>query len=177
MLAKQRGAVYCLAAMKSSGHSHAKFHMHDLVTAIARNQNYDALPLTLSATEWGPLGGCLQPFALAQGQVLIEQGAMDRTLYFVESGTLSVHRADDDGRMSLALVGAGSVIGEGAFFSTLSRKASAIGSSPCRLWSLTVARFLELANRQPALALRIALALGTVLAKRAENSPRRVAVV
>ena len=87
-----------------------------------------------------------------------------------------MHR-DDDGRRSLALVGAGSVLGEGAFFSSLSRKASAIGSSPCRLWSLTVARFLEMANRQPALALRVALALGTVLAKRVENSPRRAAVV
>ena len=162
--------------MNSSRPHSAKFQVQSLITAIARNKDYDALPLALSATEWEPLSSYLQPFALAQDQVLIEQGAMDRTLYFVESGTLSVHR-DDDGRMSLALVGAGSVLGEGAFFSSLSRKANAIGSSPCRLWSLTVARFLELANRQPALALRVALALGTVLAKRVENSPRRAAVV
>ena len=131
----------------------------------------------MTAGEWAPLHGYLQPFALAQDQVLIEQGAMDRTLYFVESGTVSVHREDEEGRMNLALVGAGSVLGEGAFFSTLSRKASAIGSSPCRLWSLTAARFLELTHRQPALALRVTLALGTVLAKRVENSPRRLAIV
>ncbi|MGH8819929.1 MAG: cyclic nucleotide-binding domain-containing protein [Rhodoferax sp.] len=123
------------------------------------------------------MGGYLHPFSLAQDQMLIEQGAMDRTLFFVESGTLSVHRQDEEGRMSLALVGAGSVVGEGAFFSNLSRKASAIGSSPCKLWSLTVALFLELARRQPALALRLTLALGTVLAKRIENTTRRVAVV
>ncbi len=151
--------------------------MQDLIAAIARNDHYDALPLALTTTEWGPLVGYLQPFALAQDQVLIEQGAMDRTLYFVESGTVSVHRQNGDGRMSLALVGAGSVIGEGAFFSSRSRKASAIGSSPCKLWSLTVARFLELTHRQPALALGITLALSTVLAKRIENTPRRVAVV
>ncbi|MEO7129158.1 MAG: cyclic nucleotide-binding domain-containing protein [Rhodoferax sp.] len=163
--------------MNSLRPSFAKFQVQDLNAAIAQNQNYDALPLTLSASEWAPLIGYLQPFTLAQDQVLIEQDAMDRTLYFVESGTVSVHREDGDGAMTLALVGAGSVLGEGSFFSSLSRKASAIGSSPCRLWSLTVNRFLELATRQPALALRVTLALGAVLAKRVENSPRRAAVV
>ena len=164
--------------MKSFEPRFAKFQVQDLITAIARNDYYDALPLALTSTEWAPLGGgYLQPFTLAQDQMLIEQGAMDRTLYFVESGTLSVHRQDEQGRMSLALVGAGSVVGEGAFFSSLSRRATAIGSSPCRLWSLTVARFLELGHRQPALALRVALALGTVLARRVENTPRRIAVV
>ena len=155
----------------------AKFQVQDLITAIARNDYYDALPLALTSTEWAPLGGYLQPFALDQDQMLIEQGAMDRTLYFVESGTLSVHRQDEQGRMSLALVGPGSVVGEGAFFSSLPRKASAVGSSPCKLWSLTVARFVELARRQPALALRVALALAEVLARRVESTPRRMAVV
>ena len=163
--------------MNSYQSSFAKFELQNLSAAIARNKDYDALPLALSATEWAPLSGYLQPFTLARDQVLIEQDAMDRTLYFVESGTLSVHREDRDGGMTLALVGAGSVLGEGSFFSSLSRKASAMGSSPCRLWSLTVNRFLELANRQPALALRVTLALGAVLAKRVENSPRRAAVV
>ena len=163
--------------MKSSLSTSAKFQVQDLIAAIARNDHYDALPLALTSTEWGPLGGYLQPFALAQDQMLIEQGAMDRTLFFVESGMLSVHRQDEEGRMSLALVGPGSVLGEGAFFSSLPRKASAIGSSPCKLWSLTVARFVELTHRQPALALRVTLALGTVLARRVENTTRRVAVV
>ena len=177
LLANLYTAVYRLAPMNSSQTSFAKFQVQDLNAAIARNKNYDALPLTLSASELEPLRGYLQPFTLARDQVLIEQDAMDRTLYFVESGTLSVHRDDRDGGMTLALVGAGSVLGEGSFFSSLSRKASAIGSSPCRLWSLTVNRFMALANRQPALALQITLALGAVVAKWVENSPRRAAVV
>ena len=163
--------------MKSFEPRFAKFQVQDLITAIARNNYYDALPLALTSTEWVPLGVYLRPFTLAQDQMLIEQGAIDRTLYFVESGTLSVHRQDEQGRMSLTLVGAGSVVGESAFFSSLPRKASAVGSSPCKLWSLTVARFVELARRQPALALRVTLALAEVLARRVENTTRRVAAI
>ena len=78
--------------------------------------------------------------------------------------------------MSLAMVGAGSVVGEGAFFSRQPRNASAVGSGPCKLWCLTPIRFSELANRQPGLALSLALALGEVIAKRMSNKPRRVAI-
>lgn len=153
-----------------------KFNVQDLIRAIGSGSAYDALNLTLTTAQWDVLGSYLQPFALAQGQVLVEQGALDRTLYLIESGTLSVHFEDEEGRMSLALVGAGSVVGEGAFFSRLPRNASVVGSSPCKLWCLTPIRFAELANRQPGLALEIALALGAVIAKRMSNKPRRVAV-
>ena len=36
----------------------------------------------------------MQPFAMRQGQVLIERKALDRTLYLVESGGLTVHYED-----------------------------------------------------------------------------------
>ena len=37
--------------------------------------------------------------------MLIEQGASDRTVYFVESGQLTVHYEDDKNRLRLASVG------------------------------------------------------------------------
>ena len=157
--------------------SSVKFNVQDLIRAIALDTVYDAFNPTLTTTQWDMLGGYLQPFALSQGQVLMEQGALDRTLYFIESGTLSVHYEDEEGRMSLALVGAGSVVGEGAFFSRQPRNATAVGSGPCKLWCLTPIRFAELANRQPTLALEVALALGSVIAKRLSNKPRQVAVI
>ncbi|MGH8822568.1 MAG: Crp/Fnr family transcriptional regulator [Rhodoferax sp.] len=162
--------------MSSTPSPSFKFNVQDLIRAIALDTVYDALHLPLTTAQWDLLGSYLQPFALAQGQVLIEQGAMDRTLYFIESGTLSVHFEDEEGRMSLAMVGAGSVVGEGAFFSRQPRNASAVGSGPCKLWCLTPIRFSELANRQPGLALNLALALGEVIAKRMSNKPRRVAI-
>ena len=152
------------------------FNVQDLIQVLTKNNAYDGLSCALTSAQWQILGGYLQPFALAQGQVLIEQGALDRTLYFIESGSLSVHYEDEDGRMSLAIVGAGSVVGEGAFFSRLPRNASAIGTGLCKLWCLTPVRFTELANRQPVIALELAMGLGAVVAKRLSNKPKRVAV-
>ena len=43
------------------------------------------------------------------------------------------------------------------------------------LWGLSALRFTELSNRQPALALGLAMAAGAVMAKRLRNSRRRVA--
>lgn len=48
----------------------------------------------------------------------MEQGAHNRTLYFIESGTLSVHYGDEKADLRIALVGVGTVLGEGAFFRT-----------------------------------------------------------
>ncbi|GAO21098.1 Crp/Fnr family transcriptional regulator [Alicycliphilus sp. B1] len=48
-------------------------------------------------------------------------------------------------------------------------------SAPSKLWSLTALRFSELANRQPVVALQLAMAVGAVLAKRLANRRRRVA--
>ena len=112
---------------------------------------------------------------LHAGQVLFSQGATDRTLYLVESGSLSVHYQDEKERLRLAIVGAGSVVGEGAFFSHRARSATVQASTPCKLWSLTAIRFTELTNRQPAIALGLAMAAGAVLAKRLGNRRRRVA--
>jgi CRP/FNR family cyclic AMP-dependent transcriptional regulator len=110
------------------------------------------------------------------GQVLMEQGALDRTLYFVESGTLSVHYEDEKARVRMALVGAGTVLGEGAFFSHMPRSATVHASTPCKLWCLTPMRFLELANRHSPIALELTMAMGSVMAKRLYNRPKRVAV-
>jgi len=49
-------------------------------------------------------------------------------------------------------------------------------ASACKLWSLSPIRFTELTNRQPQLAVEIALALGSLVSRRLSNRPKRVAV-
>ena len=147
-----------------------------LAHAITQSPASDALRCQFSAAQWEVLGNYLQPFSLRSGQVVIEQGAQDRTLYFVESGGLSVHYEDDKARVRMALVAAGSVVGEGSFFSHLPRSATVQATGPSKLWCLTALRFLELSNRQSPLALELTVALGSVMAKRLFNRPRRVAV-
>ncbi len=144
--------------------------------AIQRNESLDGFRPALNASQWTIFGTYLQPFAVRQGQVLIERNAADRTVYLVESGALTVHYEDDKGRLRLVSVDAGSAVGEGAFFTRHPRSATVQAASACKLWSLTPIRFTELGNRQPALALEVAMALGSLVSRRLANRPKRVAV-
>ena len=155
--------------------SDGKVDLHGLVQAISQSSAEDSLNNLLSAEQWDLLSSYLLPVALPAGQVLFAQGTTDRTLYLLESGSLSVHFEDEKQRLRLAIVGPGSVVGEGAFFSHLPRSATVQAGSPCKLWSLPAMRFTELANRQPAVAVHLVMAVGAVLAKRLGSRKRRVA--
>ena len=154
----------------------SQFDIHGLAQAIALCKSSDALRCQFSPPHWEILSSLMQPFTLSSGQVLIEQKSHDRTLYFIESGNLSVHYEDEKDRVRMALVGAGSVVGEWSFFSHQPRAASVHAAATCKLWSLTPIRFSELANRHPAVALELTLALGSVMARRLSLRPRRIAV-
>ncbi|VWX59410.1 Cyclic nucleotide-binding domain-containing protein [Burkholderiales bacterium 8X] len=151
-------------------------NIQGLCRAITQNTSYDAFAPMFNAQQWELVASYLQPFDLAAGQVLIDQGANDRTLFFIESGALSVHVVGESGQMRLAILNPGSVVGEGAFFSRLPRSANVVATGAARVWRLTAIRFAEMANRQPGLAVELTLALGAVIAKRMVNKPKRVAV-
>lgn len=118
----------------------------------------------------------MQPMEIAAERILISQGAEDRNVYFVESGMLTVHFEDATGQIRLAAVGAGSIVGEGGFFSRMARSATVQSGSACRLWTLSPMRFSELANRQPNVALALAMALGATMARRLISNRKRFAV-
>jgi CRP/FNR family transcriptional regulator, cyclic AMP receptor protein len=153
-----------------------RFDIMDLAQAMRASSSLDAVPLNLPDAQWTALGDYLQPVSLRQGQTLIEQGVKDRTVYFVESGSLTVHYEDHKERMRIALVGAGSLLGEGAFFSHLPRSASVMAGNHSRLWCLTPLRFRELSQRHPAIALDLCVAMSAVMARRMYHRPKRVAV-
>lgn len=155
--------------------SAAQADLHGLISTLDQAAAEDSMKNPFSPAQWSALSPYLQPCTLASGQVLFTQGASDRTLYLIESGSLSVHSEDDKGRLRMAIVGSGSVIGEGAFFSGGQRSASVQAAAASKLWGLSALRFTELSNRQPALALGLAMAAGAVMAKRLRNSRRRVA--
>jgi CRP/FNR family cyclic AMP-dependent transcriptional regulator len=162
--------------MNAASTTPVRFDILDLAQAMKHSNALDAVPLNLQDTQWRSVADYLQPVSLQQGQVLIEQGVKDRTVYFVESGSLTVHYEDDKDRIRIAMVGAGSLLGEGAFFSHLPRSATVNAGSACRLWCLTPLRFRELSTRFPELALELTVAMSAVLARRMYNKPKRVAV-
>ena len=153
----------------------SKIDLTGLLSAIAQADADDSMSNPLTPAQWDTVSAYLQPYAVPVGPVLFSQGATDRTLDLVESGSLSVHYQDEKERLRLAMVGPGSVVGEGAFFSMRPRSATVQASAPTKLWTLTALRFTELTNRQPAIALGLAMAAGAVLAKRLGNRRRRVA--
>ena len=155
--------------------SSTKLDLQGLINAIAQSDADDSLNNPLKPEQWDILTAYLQPCTLAAGQLLFNQGASDRTLYMVESGSLSVHYEDEKGRLRMAIVAPGTVVGEGAFFSHRPRSATVQAAAPSKLWALTALRFTELSNRQPAVALGLAMAAGAVLSKRLGNRRRRVA--
>ncbi len=147
-----------------------------LCRAVTHNTSYDAFAPALNAQQWDLLGEYMQGFDLPAGHVLISQGAQDRTLFFIESGTLSVHLAGGKGQMQLRHPESGGGGRRRLFFSRLPRSANVVAIGAARVWRLTPVRFAEMSNRQPNLALEIVIALGGVIAKRMVDRLKRVAV-
>lgn len=147
-----------------------------LIEAIAQNTVEDPFSKTMTAPQWAALAPFLLPFSLAQNQMLIAQGSVDRTLYFLESGSLSVHYEDESGKVHLAILNAGSVVGEAGFFADMPRNATVQAASDCKLWNLTHSRFGDLALKAPRVALALALALGAIVSKRMMDRRKRISV-
>ena len=149
--------------------------VNGLITAISRNTEDSALARQLGAQSWYVVADYLHPHKYERGHLLIAQGAQDRNLYFLESGTLKVDVKTDQGLLQLAILGAGTVVGEGSFFSRLPRNASVVVYSDCKVWALSPEDFDALGRKHPAVALALAMALGAIAATRMADAGRRIA--
>ena len=147
-----------------------------LIAAIAKNTVEDALGKAVTAVQWEQMLPYLQPFSLPPSQVLLSEGSLDRTVYFLESGGLSVHFEDDKGRVHLAIVNPGSSVGEAGFFTNMPRNATVQSVGACKLWKLTHSKFLEMSQAQPRLALALAMGLAALITSRMTDRRKRVSV-
>jgi CRP/FNR family cyclic AMP-dependent transcriptional regulator len=147
-----------------------------LLDAVASNKSDDTLGRFMSPQAWEVLAHYLSPEKVERGHVLISQGALDRALYFVESGVLRVHYGSRNGDLQIALLGPGAVVGEGAFFSQIPRNATVQAIQPTVLWALTPGRFDAMSKKDPVTALTLAMALGAVLSTRMLDVSRKIAV-
>jgi len=148
-----------------------------LITAVARNTEGGGLRKFLQLHRWKVLADYIHPVKHARGELLIGQGELDRKLYFVESGDLKVDMHTDKGIVHLAIVGPGSVVGEGSFFSHLPRIAAVSAYSDCKVWVLTPEEFERLSHANPNVALAVSMALGTLLATRMMDMSKRLTVL
>lgn len=150
--------------------------VNGLITAISHNKEDGVLSRFLGAQSWYIVADYLHPKKFERDHVLVSQGALDRKLYFLESGSLKVDVKTDTGFAQLAILGPGTVVGEGSFFSHLSRNASVLTYSACKVWELSPSDFEALSKKHPNVALSLSMALGAILAIRMLDVSRRISV-
>ena len=110
------------------------------------------------------------------GDALIRHGEPDRTLYFVLRGKLEIIVRSGDGISMgrVALVGAGSVLGEMAFFDGGPRSAGAWAVDDCDVAAMTPDQYSAFEKISPALARELLFALGRILALRLRRTNTRL---
>ena len=149
-------------------------NIQPLVQAIQTLNAYDAFRGRLSQESWRVLGSYLMRREMKSGEVLIYQGDSDRTMYFLESGTLQVYvRGTATQHAKIALLRAGSIVGEPSLFGETVRMAQVDAISPSVVWALSRPRLDELLASQPELAYEVLRAAGAVMAERMRGTLER----
>lgn len=139
----------------------------DLVQAIQTLNAEDAYRPRLNLDQWRAIAPYLTRHDIRAGDLLIKQGDTDRTMYFLGQGSLQVFvTGGPPGSNRIAILRAGSVVGEPGLFSDGARMANVEAMTPCAVWALRGPRLEELSQRSPALALELLRAAGSVMATR-----------
>ena len=138
-----------------------------LVQALQTLNAEDAFRPRLSLEQWRLIAPYLTRHDIRAGDLLIKQGDADRTMYFLEQGSLQIFvTGGPPGSNRIAILRAGSVVGEPGLFGDSPRMANVEAMTPCTVWALRGPRLEELAQRQPALVLELLRTAGGVMATR-----------
>jgi CRP-like cAMP-binding protein len=147
---------------------------NELVQALQTLNAEDAFRPRLTSDQWRTIAPYLTQHDIRAGDLLIKQGDTDRTMYFLGQGSLQVFvTGGPPGSNRIAILRAGSVVGEPGLFSDGARMANVEAMTPCSVWALRGPRLEELAQRSPALALELLRAAGGVMALRMRNNLSR----
>jgi CRP/FNR family transcriptional regulator, cyclic AMP receptor protein len=114
--------------------------------------------------------------SVAPGDALIRHGEPDRTIFFVLRGQLEVILRTGDGISMgrVALVEAGSILGEIAFFDGGPRSANAYAVGGCEVAAMTLDQFRAFEKTNPDLARELVFVLGGILATRLRRTNARL---
>ena len=145
-----------------------------LVEAVTTLNAEDAFRPNFSTEQWRSFCNYLTRHEIRSGDMLVRQGDRERTTYLLEQGSLQVFvNRDTPGNYRIAILRAGSVLGEPALFSDTARMANVEALTPCIVWALRGPRFDEMATRAPALAIEVLKAGGSVMATRMKANMER----
>lgn len=141
--------------------------IEELVQALQTLNADDAFRARLSQDQWRTLSNYLTCHEIRSGDLLLKQGDTDRTMYFLAKGSMQVFVTNGPpGSNRVAILRAGSIVGEPGLFGDGIRTANVEAMTPCTVWAMRWPRFEELSQRLPMVALEILRAAGGVLAAR-----------
>jgi CRP/FNR family transcriptional regulator, cyclic AMP receptor protein len=145
-----------------------------LFEAVQTLNAEDAFKSRLTLDQWRLIEPFMVRTELRSGDMLMRQGELDRTLYFLEHGALQVFvNNPSPGSGRLSILRAGAVVGEAGLFSDQPRMANVEAMTRCVVWALRGARYDELCARSPAIALEIARAVAAVMGRRMRANMER----
>ena len=147
---------------------------NELVHAIQTLNAEDSFRPRLDAQQWRVFCQYLTRHELRSGDLLIKQGDHDRTVYFLGQGSLQVFvTGAAPGASRIAILRAGSVLGEPGLFADGPHMANVEAMTPCVVWALRLPRFEELAARVPQVAVEVVRAAGALMAQRMRANMQR----
>ena len=150
--------------------------LNQLVQAIQTLNAEDAFRARLTLDQWRTIAPYLTRHDIRAGDLLIKQGDTHRSMYFLGQGSLQVFvTGGPPGSNRIAILRAGSVVGEPGLFTDGPRMANVEAMTPCSVWALRGPRLEEMSQRSPALALELLRAAGGVMATRMRaNTTRQI---
>lgn len=138
-----------------------------LVQAVAGLKTAERFAPALGPDQWRELAACMKRRELASGEQLTRRGDQEALAYLVEQGELQVFVAGGPPHSHrIAVLRAGSLVGEPALFGDAPRMATVEAMTACVVWSLARDCLDRLAGESPGLALAVLRAAGAVMALR-----------
>jgi CRP/FNR family transcriptional regulator, cyclic AMP receptor protein len=148
----------------------------DLESAVARFRAVGSVATPVEALllpnwsddDWKQLFRFTTTRRVPPGEALIRRGEPGRSLYFVLHGQLEViaHSGDGLSLGRMAVVSAGSVLGEQAFFDAKPRSAGAWAVDDCEVAAMSPEQYTAFEESNPARARDLLFAFGRILAMR-----------
>ncbi len=112
------------------------------------------------------------------GQALFRQGEQGGSLYLLCAGRVEILAREDGGaEHSLATLGPGAILGEGAVLVDAPRTATAVAVTDARLWEISRSSFRGAVDDRRPWALVLLLAIAKVLAERLASVDARLLAV
>ena len=118
-----------------------------------------ALAVELTGDQCGVLAGVIDVRDLADGEVLVKQGASDKRLYAVVSGALGVARESDGQWVNLHVLTKGDLANELGFMDGRPHYAALRAAGPTRVLSLHHDKLESLLEREPVIVYRVMRAI------------------